>query len=49
MGSLLNAEGVTKIFGGGVFSREEELIAVNDISLNLETENPKIIAIAGES
>ena len=49
MGSLLEAKNVTKIFGGGLFSKEEELIAVNDISLNLEVENPKIIAIAGES
>ena len=49
MGSLLEEKNVTKIFGGGLFSKEEELIAVNDISLNLEVENPKIIAIAGES
>ena len=49
MGSLLEAKNVTKTFGGGVFSKEEELIAVNDISLNLEEENPKIIAVAGES
>jgi len=49
MGSLLEAKNVTKIFGGGLFSKEEELIAVNDISINLEVENPKIIAIAGES
>lgn len=49
MSSLLKANNVTKIFGGGIFSKEQELIAVNDISLNIEVENPRIIAIAGES
>ena len=49
MALLLEAKRVTKIFGRGYFSREEELIAVNDITVNLEVENPKIIAVAGES
>ena len=49
MSSLLKANNVTKIFGGGMFSKEQELIAVNDISLNIEVEKPRIIAIAGES
>ncbi len=49
MSSLLKANNVTKIFGGGMFSKEQELIAVNDISLNIELEKPRIIAIAGES
>ena len=49
MSSLLKANNVTKIFGGGMFSKEQELIAVNDISLNIEVEKQRIIAKAGES
>ena len=49
MPSVLEAKNVTKVFGGGFLSREEENVAVNDISMNLDQKNPKIIAVAGES
>ena len=49
MASVLEAKNVTKIFGGGFLSRDEENIAVNNISMQLDKMNPKIIAVAGES
>ena len=49
MPSVLEAKNVTKVFGGGFLSREEENVAVNDISMSLDQKNPKIIAVAGES
>ena len=33
MASVLEAKNVTKIFGGGFLSREEENVAVNNLSL----------------
>ena len=49
MASVLEAKNVTKFFGGGFLSRDEENIAVNNISMQLDKKNPKIIAVAGES
>ena len=49
MPAVLEAKNVTKVFGGGFLSREEENVAVNDISMSLDQKNPKIIAVAGES
>ena len=49
MPAVLEAKNVTKIFGGGFLSREEENVAVNNISMSLDQKNPKIIAVAGES
>jgi peptide/nickel transport system ATP-binding protein len=49
MPAILEAKNVTKVFGGGFLSREQENIAVNDISMSLDQKNPKIIAVAGES
>ena len=49
MPSVLEAKNVTKVFGGGFLSREEENVAVNDISMSLDQKNPKFIAVAGES
>ena len=49
MSSVLEAKNVTKVFGGGFLSREEENVAVNNISMSLDQKNPKIIAVAGES
>jgi len=49
MPAVLEAKNVTKVFGGGFLSREEENVAVNNISMSLDQKNPKIIAVAGES
>ena len=42
MASVLEAKNVTKIFGGGFLSREEENVAVNDISMSLDN----VVAVA---
>ena len=49
MVAVLEAKNVTKVFGGGFLSRQQENIAVNNISMKLDQKNPKIIAVAGES
>ena len=49
MASILEAKSVTKVFGGGFLSREQENVAVNSISMQLDKKAPKIIAVAGES
>ena len=49
MPAVLEAKNVTKVFGGGFLSREEENVAVNDISMSLDQKKPKIVAVAGES
>ena len=49
MVAVLEAKNVTKVFGGGFLTREEENVAVNNISMSLDQKNPKIIAVAGES
>ena len=36
MPAVLEAKNVTKIFGGGFLSREEENVAVNNISMSLD-------------
>lgn len=48
MNALLQIENVTKIFGGGVFQRSTTL-ALDDVSLDISEEHPKITAVAGES
>lgn len=45
---ILDARGVTKIFGGGIM-RRKTTIAVDNVSLTIPRENPGIIAVAGES
>ncbi|MEZ4637672.1 MAG: ATP-binding cassette domain-containing protein [Caldilineaceae bacterium] len=45
---LLEAQGVTKQFGGGLLSKHK-LVAVDEISLAVNEEKPSIITIAGES
>lgn len=45
---LLEAQGVTKVFGSGLLSKDR-LVAVDDVSLVINEEKPSIISIAGES
>ena len=45
---LLEVKNVRKVFGGGI-GRQHETIAVDDFSLTLYDDDPKITAIAGES
>ena len=45
---LLEAQNVTRVFGGGLLSKGQT-VAVDEISLRVNEEKPTIIAIAGES
>ena len=48
MSALLEAVGVTKTFGGGIF-QPAATVAVDNLSLKIETEPPAITAVVGES
>ena len=48
MTTLLEARGVTRIFGGGLFDRRSTL-ALEDFSLAIDSDRPSIIAVVGES
>jgi peptide/nickel transport system ATP-binding protein len=48
MTTLLEADHVSKIFGGGLFQQETTL-ALDDFSLRIETDPPVITAVVGES
>ncbi len=48
MAGLLEAQNVTRVFGSGFLSKEQTL-AVDDVSLRIDEDNPSITAIAGES
>ena len=40
---------VTRTFGGGAFSTKPPIVAVDDVSLSIDEDEPKITTIAGES
>jgi oligopeptide/dipeptide ABC transporter ATP-binding protein len=48
MAPLLEAQNVSKIFGGGLFSRKQ-VVALENASVTIHDDQPSIIAIAGES
>jgi peptide/nickel transport system ATP-binding protein len=48
MSALLEAVGVTKTFGGGVF-QPKATVAVDDFTLKIESDPPAITAVVGES
>jgi oligopeptide/dipeptide ABC transporter ATP-binding protein len=45
---LIELRGVTKVYGGGVLSRHGT-VALDDISLTLQGNNPQIVSVVGES
>jgi ABC-type oligopeptide transport system ATPase subunit len=45
---LLEAQNISKIFGGGLLN-QRQITAVDEISLHINEEKPTITAIAGES
>jgi peptide/nickel transport system ATP-binding protein len=49
MSALLEAQHVSKVFGGGVFDRRRRTLALSDFSLRVDDEPPSITAIVGES
>ena len=48
MSTILEADHLTRVFSRGVFNKVHN-VAVNDISLRVEDDNPSITVIAGES
>ena len=48
MTALLEARNVTKVFGGGMF-RRNQTVAVDNISLELSGDQPSVTVVAGES
>lgn len=49
MSALVEARNVTKVFGGGRFSRKPGMMALDDFSFSVDNEPPTITAIVGES
>ncbi len=49
MPNLLELRDVTKVFGGGLFSRSKPTVAVEDVSFAITSDRPTITAVAGES
>ena len=48
MTPILELRNVSKIFGGGTFSRKQT-IAVEDVTFSIPSDNPSMTAVAGES
>ncbi|MCY4412830.1 MAG: ATP-binding cassette domain-containing protein, partial [Caldilineaceae bacterium] len=48
MSALLEVKHITKVFGGGLFSRNRT-VALQDFSLTIASEPPTITAVVGES
>jgi len=49
MAHLLEIQNVTKVFGGGLFSKGDVTVAVDNVTFSIEDDKPTITAIAGES
>jgi oligopeptide/dipeptide ABC transporter ATP-binding protein len=49
MAPLLEARHATKIFGGGMFQKNQPTLALDDFSFRIDEEPPTITAIVGES
>jgi len=49
MTPLLELRKVSKVFGGGGFSQQREVVALNDFSLAIDGDQPSITSIVGES
>jgi len=46
---LLEVRGASKIYGGGLFTRHDKIVALDNLSYSIPDEKPSITAIAGES
>ncbi len=49
MTKFIELDHVTRTFGGGVLSSKPPIVAVDDVSLSIDEDEPKITTIAGES
>ena len=48
MSMLLEARGVTKVFGSGLFD-QKRVVALEDFSISISSDTPSIVAVVGES
>ena len=48
MSVLLEARGVTKVFGSGLFD-QKRVVALEDFSMSISKDDPSIVAVVGES
>ena len=48
MSMLLEARGVTKVFGSGLFD-QKRVVALEDFSMSISSDTPSIVAVVGES
>ena len=46
---ILSIQKATKVYGGGFMSSSEPLVALDQFSLDIDENQPKIVTIAGES
>ena len=46
---ILSIQNATKVYGGGFMSSSEPLVALDQFSLDIDEDKPKIVTIAGES
>ena len=49
MSEFMRLDHVSRMFGGGAFSSKPPIVAVDDVSLTIDEDEPKITTIAGES
>ncbi len=49
MSDFIRLENVTRTFGGGLLSNKPPIVAVDDVSMSINEDEPKITTIAGES
>lgn len=49
MAVILRTEGLNKVYRLGSFTRNRKIQALNDINLNIESDQPVIISVVGES
>lgn len=49
MTALIEARNLTKVYGGGLFNRGADLVALEDLSLTIAERPPTITAVVGES
>jgi peptide/nickel transport system ATP-binding protein len=47
--ALLDVRGVGRVYGGGAFSRATGVVALRDLSLAFDDDEPRIVAVAGQS
>ena len=49
MTAILELRNVTKVFGGSAFSKQQQTVALDDVTFSIPAETPTMTAVAGES